>query len=60
MDAEGECQILTSLNRNDVLTLVTAKRTEEVWQEFFADGKLTLKGENPGRTPGAEDASSER
>ena len=47
-------------DRNDVLTLVTAKRTEEVWQEFFADGKLTLKGENPGRTLGAEDASSER
>ena len=39
---------------------MTAKRTEEVWQEFFADGKLTLKGENPGRTLGAEDASSER
>jgi mono/diheme cytochrome c family protein len=38
---EGGCQILTSLNRSDLLTLATTNKTEEEWEKFFADTELT-------------------
>ena len=38
---EGGCQILTSLNRSDLLNLATTNKTDEEWEKFFADTELT-------------------
>ena len=35
---EGGCQILTSLNRSDLLTLATTNKTEEEWEKFKEEG----------------------